>query len=100
MPGRRASDSSRRSHSSTPRRARTWLTVRPRLRTIAPGATAPVRVSARTPRGAEPGDHHALVLLTTRPVRRGPVAIRTRVGVLVLVRVRGKIVRRIDLGGL
>jgi len=85
--------------TASPRSARTWLTVRPRLRTIAPGATADVRVSAHTPRGAEPGDHHALVLLTTRPVRRGPVAIRTRVGVLVLVRVSGKIVRRLDVGG-
>src|SRR5207237_4136583 len=44
-----------------------------------------------------PGDHHALVLLATRPVRRGVVALRTRVGVLVLVRVPGRIVRRLDV---
>jgi len=83
-----------------PRSARTWLSVRPRLRVLAPGASASVTVTAHSPRGAEPGDHHALVLLSTRPVRRGPVAIRTRVGVLVLVRVRGRIVRRLELRGL
>jgi hypothetical protein len=84
-----------------PRRsARTWLSVKPRLRVLAPGASRTITITARAPRGAEPGDHHALVLLTTRPVRRGSVAIRTRVGILVLVRVRGTIVRRLELRGL
>jgi hypothetical protein len=82
------------------RSARTWLTVSPRRRVIRAGRTTLVHVTARTPRGAEPGDHHALVLLATRPVRRGVVALRTRVGVLVLVRVRGRIVRRLDVLGL
>jgi hypothetical protein len=86
--------------TAPPRSARAWLSVKPRLRVLAPGASASVTVTARAPRGAEPGDHHALVLLTTRPVRRGPVAIRTRVGVLVLVRVRGRISRRLELRSL
>ena len=74
-----------------------WLTVRPARIRLEPGATAWLSVAATLPRRAEPGDHDALVLLTTRPRVAAGVAVRMRVGVLVVVRAPGKIVRRIDL---
>jgi hypothetical protein len=72
-----------------------WLTVRPRRLAIPPGKSRPLAVSARLPRGAEPGDHNGLVLLTTRPQRGAAVAVRMRLGVVVVVRAPGAIVRRL-----
>ena len=77
-----------------------WLIVRPRRLAIRPGGSAHVAVSARLPRDARPGDHEAVVLLTTRPRRQGSVAVRTRLGVVVDVRAPGEIVRRLVLGRL
>jgi translation initiation factor IF-1 len=59
-----------------------------------------LRVVAKPPRHASPGDHPALVLLTTRPLGERHVRVRLRVGVVVLLRVPGPIVRRIDSRGL
>ncbi len=83
-----------------PRSAAGWLTVRPRLVSIAPGDTARVAVTVSPPRRAEPGDHHAVLVLTTRPVRGTRVAVRMRLGVRVVVRVAGRIVRRVQLRGI
>lgn len=80
------------------RSARTWLTVRPRRIVLAPGKERTLRIAARLPRYAGPGDHHALVLLSARGLGRGHVSIRTRLGVLVFVRVRGRAVRRVAIG--
>jgi hypothetical protein len=77
-----------------------WLRVRPSRVALAPGASATVSVSSASPRRAVPGDHAALVLLTTEPQQRGPVAIRTQVGVVVVIRVAGRIVHRLGLGAL
>ena len=77
-----------------------WLRVRPQRFVLAPGEAAVLTVSSAAPRRASPGDHAALVLLTTQPQRRGSVAIRTQVGVLVLVRVAGRVVHRLALGRL
>jgi hypothetical protein len=77
-----------------------WLTLRPRRLALAPGASASLAVAARLPRRAEPGDHDALLLLTTRPRRTNGVAVRVRLGVVVVVRAPGKIVRRLELRGL
>ena len=52
------------------------------------------------PDRALPGDHAALVLLTTAPSRATGIAVRLRVGVVVLVRVAGRIVHRLELGSL
>jgi hypothetical protein len=85
--------------STTPARsAETWLAVQPRRLVLRPGQEGLLRIVARPPRRASPGDHHALVLLSASAPGRAPVAIRTRIGVLVLVRVRGRIVRRVTLG--
>jgi hypothetical protein len=76
-----------------------WLSVGPRLVSLAPGATARLAVASSPPRRARPGDHHAVVLLTTRPVRRAAVAVRMRLGVRIVVRIPGRIVRRLELRG-
>ena len=76
-------------------RRRAWVSVRPRRLSLAPGASAPVTVRALLPSGAEPGDHPALVLLTSRPSAEGSVAVRVRLGVVVSVRVPGRVVRRL-----
>ena len=55
-----------------------------------------LHVRVAVPRRAEPGDHPALVLLTTRPLSVRRVRVRVRVGVLVVLHVRGRVVRRLD----
>ena len=73
-----------------------WLRVRPRRLRVAPGGKAVLRVRSAPPRRAEPGDHPALVLLTTRPLGARRVRVRLRVGVIVDLRVPGRVVRRLD----
>ena len=77
-----------------------WLRLQPPRVVLAPGGTAVVTVSSAAPAGALPGDHPALVLFTTQPPRTAGVAIRMRIGVVVLVRVAGRIVHRLELGAL
>jgi len=74
-----------------------WLRLRPMHFTIGPRSTESLVVTAKLPRAAEPGDHDALVLLRTRPVADGRVAVRLRLGVVVVVRAPGAIVRRLEL---
>jgi hypothetical protein len=73
-----------------------WLRVRPKRIRIAAGSKAVLHVRSAPARRAAPGDHPALVLLTTRPVGVRHVRVRLRVGVIVVLRVRGSIARRID----
>jgi hypothetical protein len=77
------------------RTAAPWLTVRPGRFVLAAGAGRVLTVSARVPKRVEPGDHDALVLLTTRPWRSAGVAVRMRVGVVVVVRAPGRVVRSV-----
>jgi translation initiation factor IF-1 len=84
----------------TGRRATVRLRVRPRRFRIAPHAATKLHVTALLSRRAAPGDHPALVLLTTRPLGTHRVRVRLRVGIVVLVRVAGRIVRRLDLRAL
>jgi hypothetical protein len=86
--------------SGNARSAASWLTLQPTHFTVGPRATASLVVTAKVPRGAEPGDHDALALLATRPLANGRVAVRLRLGVVVAVRVPGTIVRRLELGAL
>jgi hypothetical protein len=79
-----------------PRSAAGWLTLRPAHFTVGPHATARLRVSARLPQHAEPGDHDALALFTARPLSGAEVAVRLRLGVVVVVRTPGAIVRRLE----
>jgi ribosomal protein L30/L7E len=80
--------------------AASWIAVRPRRFALAPGRTETLTVSSSLPRGAEPGDHPALVLVGTRPRERGGVAVRMRIGIVVVVRVPGTIVHRLAVRGL
>jgi hypothetical protein len=77
------------------RSAAPWLSIRPRSLVLRPGRTAAVAVAATLPRRAEPGDHHALLLLTSRPLERVGVSVRMRLGVRVVVRAPGRVVRRL-----
>jgi hypothetical protein len=79
------------------RSAAAWLGVAPRRLALPPAGSAVLRLSALVPRGASPGDHTALLLLATQPLRRSSVPTRIRIGVVVVVRVPGRIVRRVVL---
>src|SRR5204862_3464679 len=82
------------------RRVASWLRVRPRRIALAPGAVADLVLVAAPSRAATPGDHAALVLLTTRAPPGIAVPVRLRVGVTVVVRVPGRIVHRLGLRSL
>lgn len=77
------------------RAAVSWLRVRPRRLALRRGGVASLTVTSAPPRHAEPGDHDALVLLTTRPRPGRTLAVRLRIGIVVVVRVPGRIVRRL-----
>lgn len=77
-----------------------WLVLSPRRLAVGAGRSASVTVSAIVPRGAAPGEHDALVLLRTHLRAGAPVPIVMQVGVVVEVRVRGRVVRRLDVRGL
>ncbi len=80
------------------RTAAPWLAFRPRSVALAPHASASVVVASRLPGHVEPGDHDALLLLTTRPRREGGVAARMRMGIVVVVRAPGRVVHRLAVG--
>lgn len=85
------------SRSGGARAAGPWLSVRPRRLALGAGASSLLIVSSRVPRRAEPGDYDALVLLTTRPQHGLGLAVRMRIGVVVVVRAPGRIVRLLEL---
>lgn len=76
------------------------LAVQPRRLTLQPGETAALIVSAALPRGVRPGDHPALVLLTTQARAGAGVAVRMQIGIVVIVRAPGAITHRLDIQGL
>jgi hypothetical protein len=78
---------------------RGWLTVRPARLWLPPKGSAVLDVAVATPRGAPPGDHASLVLLTTEPPSGRRVVARLRLGVVVVARVPGLLVHRLVLGG-
>ena len=80
--------------------AAAWLRLRPRTFVLGPHEVTEVAVSALTPAGATPGDHAAVVLFATRASGAAGVAVRMQIGVVVIVRVAGRIVRRLELGRL
>jgi hypothetical protein len=74
-----------------------WLHVAPRELSLLPGRSSTLTVRSSAPTTAKPGDHHAVLLLTTRPLARGGVNVRMRVGVRVVIRVPGAVVRRLRI---
>lgn len=77
--------------------ATSWLRVIPTRLLLRSGTKGIFTLRVRPPPNAQPGDHHVLVFLTARPPRGRRVAVRVRLGVLVRVRVPGRIVRRLEL---
>jgi hypothetical protein len=82
------------------RSAADWLAFRPRRLVLRPGASGSVMVASKVPARAEPGDHDALVLFTTRRLAADGLSVRIRMGVVVVVRAPGQIVRGIRARGL
>jgi hypothetical protein len=82
------------------RTAANWLAFRPRRLAVRPGSTGAVTITSRVPAGAEPGDHDALVLFTTRRRATDGLAVRVRMGVVVVVRAPGTVVHRLSLRAL
>ncbi len=78
-----------------PRSAVRWLRVRPARLVIRPRTAAVLAVSSVPPAHAEPGDHQALLLATTRRRRSAALSVRMRLGIVVVVRVPGRVVRRL-----
>jgi hypothetical protein len=77
-----------------------WLTlVRPRIVVPARG-WASVNVVSTVPPSASPGEHNAVVVLSTVSQRSQAVAVQMRLGIQVSVQVPGAIVHRLDLEGL
>jgi hypothetical protein len=81
------------------RSAAGWLTFRPRRLVLRPGASGSVLIASTVPAQASPGDHDALVLFSTRRRAADGLSVRIRMGVVVVVRAPGEIVRRIQTRG-
>jgi hypothetical protein len=79
---------------------RTWLRSVPARLSLRSGESAILTLGLRRPPHAEPGDHRALVLLTTRPLRAARVNVQVRLGVRVRLRVPGRILWQLTLGRL
>jgi hypothetical protein len=75
-----------------------WIAVAPQRHVLEPGGTTTFTVRAARPRRSGPGDHPSLVLLTAVPAKRvAGVPVRMQVGVVVMLRVPGAIVHRLDV---
>jgi hypothetical protein len=77
-----------------------WFRVVPGRLLLASGDSVTLTLRVSPPRRAEPGNHRALVLVTTRPSSGGPVSVRMRLGIRLRIIVPGRILRRLTLGGL
>jgi hypothetical protein len=77
-----------------------WFGVRPATLVIPPHAVSHVSLTVRRPAGATPGDHAELLLLSTAPPAGRRVFARLRIGVVVVVRVPGRLVRTLAAGPL
>ena len=74
-----------------------WFTVRPRRLVLRAGGRASLVVSALGRRGAGPGDHASVLLLTSGLAGPPAVRVRMRIGVVVAVRVPGRVRRSLAL---
>lgn len=85
---------------SAGRNAAPWLRVRPRELTLPARGSKVVQVGVQVPRHAQPGDHHAAVVFTSRPLERKRVGVRMRLAVRLSVRVPGSVRRRLVIRSL
>ena len=79
-------------------RTQPWVVIRPVRLVLPAGATGRVIVRVRARGAPRPGDHRLLVLFEGRATDRRRVAVRLRIGVALSVRVRGRLVRQLQLG--
>jgi hypothetical protein len=84
---------------SRPAAARTWLQLVPAHLALGAGRSAILTLRVTPARRMEPGEHRALLLLTTRAPPGGRLNVQVRLGVPVTMRIAGRIVRRLTLGG-
>jgi len=75
------------------------LEVQPRRLALQPGEATTLTVSAVPPPHVRAGDHPALVLLTTQP-RGAGLDVRMQIGIVVIVRMPGAVLHRLELRGL
>ena len=75
-----------------------WFTVRPRRLVLPAGARAALTVSALHRGGVRPGDHASALLLVSGIAGPPAVRVRMRIGVVVVVRVPGRVRRSLALG--
>lgn len=80
------------------KRKAAWLSFSPRRLVVGARSSATFTVKARSLR-LSPGDHPGLLLLTQHPVVRDSLAVRTRIGVVVSLRVPGRVVHRLVISG-
>jgi len=73
-----------------------WLRVAPSHVVVGP-LGANVRVVARVPRGARPGDHAAVVLVAAVAPGSSALVVHVRVGLVAIVRVPGRLVHRLEV---
>jgi hypothetical protein len=73
------------------------LEVQPRRLALQPGEASTLTVAAAVPPHVRPGDHPALVLLTTQPRRGAGVGVRLQIGIVVIVRVPGVVAHRLEV---
>jgi hypothetical protein len=75
------------------------LEVQPRRLALQPGQATTLTVSAVPPPHVRAGDHPALVLLTTQP-RGAGLGVRMQIGIVVIVRVPGVVLHRLEVRSL
>lgn len=75
-----------------------WFTVRPRRLVLAAGGRAALTVSALHRPGVRLGDHASALLLASGIAGPPAVRVRMRIGVVVVVRVPGRVRRSLALG--
>jgi hypothetical protein len=75
------------------------VSVSPGRVALGAGAAASLEVSSKVGAHARAGDHELLVLLATRRLAGAGVSIRMQLGIVVVVRVPGAVVRRLAVRG-
>jgi hypothetical protein len=76
------------------------VTLAPERLVLRPGSSAALTVRADPGQRAGPGDHHVVILFTARPEVTTRVAVRVRLGIVLRIRVSGRIVRGVAVRGL
>jgi hypothetical protein len=82
------------------RDASVHVTVEPHRLVLRPGQTGSATVTSTIAPGARPGDHVALVVLATHTRGTAGVGVRMQLGVVVTVRVPGRVVHRLEVRGM